>query len=144
SLSLDTGVMRTSFGWKCRTGITEFNARSIGNWPIQATSADIMRIACVMAARRDVELVGVVHDALVIEAPIERIDADVALVREIMRRASRIVLGGAYELRTDATVVRYPDRYSDKRGVKMWAEVMRLLAEYREQQAATEGAKRAG
>jgi hypothetical protein len=141
--ALDTGVMRTSFDWKCRVGITELNERSIGNWPIQATSADIMRIACILAARRGVELVGSVHDALVIEAPIERIDADVALVREAMRQASRIVLGGAYELRTDATIVRYPDRYSDKRGGKMWAEVVDLLAQYRRQQAA-EGAKRAG
>ena len=41
--ALDTGVMRTPMGWTCRTGITEFNARSIANWPIQATSADIMR-----------------------------------------------------------------------------------------------------
>jgi hypothetical protein len=130
--ALDTGDMRTPFGWKCRTGITEFNARSIGNWPIQATSADIMRIACVMANRRGIELIGSVHDALVIEAPIERIDADVALTEEIMRRASRIVLGGDYELRTDATIVRYPDRYSDKRGVKMWTEVTNLLEKYRE------------
>ena len=33
-----------------------------------------------------------------------------------MRRASRLVLGG-HESRTDATVVRYPDHYSDPRGV---------------------------
>jgi DNA polymerase-1 len=134
ALALDTGVMRTPLGWKCHTGITELNARSIGNWIIQATSADIMRIACVMAARRGIELIGSVHDALVIEAPIERIDADVALTREAMRRASRIVLGGGYELRTHATIVCYPDRYSDKRGVKMWDTVMDLLEQYRERE----------
>jgi hypothetical protein len=59
----------------------------------------------------------------------------VALMREIMRRASRIVLNaeaaGTHELRTDYTIIRYPDRYSDKRGVKMWAEVMILLAQCR-------------
>ena len=32
--ALQTGVMRTAFGWTCRTGITEFNERSIRNWPI--------------------------------------------------------------------------------------------------------------
>ena len=82
-------------------------------------------------------LCGSVHDALVIEGPIDRIDADVALTQEIMRRASRIVLNSdptAPELRTDATIVRYPDRYSDKRGVKMWAEVLDLLEQYRQQQ----------
>jgi hypothetical protein len=40
-----------------------------------------------------------VHDAVVIEATADRIDADVALTQEIMRRASRVVLGG-HELRT--------------------------------------------
>jgi len=30
-----------------------------------------------------------VHDALLLEAPIERIEADAALLQELMRRASR-------------------------------------------------------
>jgi hypothetical protein len=131
--ALDTGIMRTTFGWTCRTGITEFNARSIGNWPVQSTSADILRLACVWAHRRGIELCGPIHDAVLIEAPIERIEADVALMQEIMRRASRVVLGDGYELRTDATIVRYPDRYSDKRGVEIWNDVLSLLEQYRQQ-----------
>jgi len=129
--ALQTGVMRTAFGWTCRTGITEFNERSIRNWPIQATGADILRIACIMANRRGIRLLAPVHDAVLIEAPIDRIEADVALMREIMRRASRIVLNadaaGNHELRTDYTIIRYPDSYSDKRGAKIWAEVLALL-----------------
>ncbi len=77
------------------------------------------------------------HDAVLIEAPIERIEADVALMQEIMRRASRIVLNadafGTHELRTDAKIVRYPDRYSDKRGDAIWDRVMELLRERRNQ-----------
>jgi DNA polymerase I len=142
--SLDTGVMRTPMGWACRTGITEFNARSIANWPVQATSADIMRLACIMCARAGIGLIGCVHDALVVESSIENIDADVARTREFMRRASRIILNsdpsGTYELRTDATIVRYPDRYVDKRGVAMWTEVMDLLRQYREQEREREAA----
>jgi DNA polymerase-1 len=56
-----------------------------------------------------INLCGSVHDALVIEAPLDRIEADVALTQEIMRRAARVVLGSTdprCELRTDATVVR--------------------------------------
>ena len=139
--ALDTGVMRTPMGWICRTGITEFNARSIANWPIQATSADIMRLACILTARAGIGLCGCVHDALVIESSIERIDADTAATKEIMRRASRIVLNsnpnGKHELRTDAVIVRYPERYVDKRGVAMWAEVIALLEQYRDLQHRT-------
>ena len=132
--SLDTGVMRSPMGWTCRTGITEFNSRSIGNWPIQAVEADIMRLACVLTNRRGVELIGCVHDALVIESPIEKIDEDVAITRECMRRASRIVLNSEHELRTDATIVKYPGRFTDKRGSSMWNEVIGLLDQYHQQQ----------
>jgi DNA polymerase I-like protein with 3'-5' exonuclease and polymerase domains len=140
--SLQTGVMRTAFGWECRVGIIEptVNARSIRNWPVQATGADILRISCILAARHGIKLLAPVHDAVLIEAPIERIEADVALMQEIMRRASRIVLNGdasgTHELRTDAKIIRYPDRYTDKRGEDIWAYVLKHLAEYRNQQEA--------
>jgi DNA polymerase I len=132
--SLNTGVMHSPMGWTCRTGITEFNARSIGNWPIQAIEADIMRLAVVLTARRGIELIGCVHDALVIESSIEKIDEDVVITRECMRRASRIVLNTEHELRTDATIVKYPHRYTDKRGTQMWNEVIGLLEQYHEMQ----------
>jgi hypothetical protein len=140
--SLQTGVMRTAFGWKYHIGIIEttVNARSIRNWPVQATGADILRISCILAARHGIRILAPVHDAVLIEAPLEHIEADVALMQEIMRRASRIVLnsnvGGAHELRTDAKIIRYPDRYSDKRGEDIWAYVLKHLADY--QRAANE------
>jgi DNA polymerase family A len=132
--ALQTGVVQTAFGWKYWIGIVEpVNTRSLRNWPIQSTGADILRIACILAARHGIKVVAPVHDAVLIEAPIERIEADVALMREIMRRASRIVLNkdanGTHELRTDYTIVRYPDRYRDKRGAEIWDYVTKHLAE---------------
>jgi DNA polymerase-1 len=141
--SLQTGVMRTAFGWECRIGIIEptVNARSIRNWPVQATGADILRISCILAARHGIKLLAPVHDAVLIEARVERIEADVELMQEIMRRASRVVLNrdsnGPHELRTDAKIIRYPDRYTDKRGEDIWAYVLQHLAEYRDRQART-------
>jgi DNA polymerase I len=132
--ALQSGAMRTVLDWQCRTGITELNTRSIGNWPVQATSAEVLRIACIWMHRRGIELVGTVHDAVLIEAPIDRIQRDIALAQNIMRRASRIVLNadpaGQIELRTDATIVKHPHHYTDKRGVEMWARVTELLAEF--------------
>ena len=93
-----------------------------------------MRLACVLTNRRGVKLIGCVHDALVIESSIEKIEGDVFITRECMRRASRIVLNSEHELRTDATIVKYPDRYTDKRGVEMWGEVIRLLEQYHQLQ----------
>jgi DNA polymerase-1 len=141
--TLNTGVLWTPMGWYCRTGITEFNSRSIINLPVQGTGADILRLACIWATRHGIELCAPVHDAVLIEAPIERIEVDVALMREIMRRASRVVLGG-HELRTDYTIVRYPDRYTDGRGTKMWTEVLELLAAYRQRQQVELAARETG
>jgi DNA polymerase I len=132
--ALQTGMMRTAFGWTCRTGITEFNERSIRNWPVQATGADILRIAIILATRHGIRVIAPVHDAVLIEAPIERIEADVALMQDVMRRASRIVLN-AGELRTDAKIIRHPNRYADPRGDAIWNRVLGLLAEQQPQPA---------
>jgi hypothetical protein len=147
--SLQTGMMRSAMGWTCAVGVAESEEqrnkleRTIRNWPIQTACADMLRIACIMAARHRIRILDPVHDAVLIEAPIERIEADVKLMQEIMRRASRIVLNntatGDHELRTDANIIRYPDRYTDKRGTDMWNEVTDKLAAYlrrREQEVA--------
>jgi hypothetical protein len=131
--ALDTGVMWTPLGWECRTGITEFNSRSIMNFPVQGAGADILRLSVIWATRHGLRLLAPVHDALLVEAPIEQIDAHVVLLQELMRRASRVVLNptadGTLELRTDAKVIRFPDRYADPRGDKIWAQVLELLAQ---------------
>jgi hypothetical protein len=61
-------------------------------------------------------------------APLERLEADIAITRAAMAEASRLVLGG-FELRTDVSITRYPDRYMDPRGVVMWDRVTKLLKE---------------
>ncbi len=43
-----------------------------------------------------------------------------------MEEASRVILGG-FTIRTDAKIVRYPERYSDPRGADMWERIVRLI-----------------
>jgi DNA polymerase I len=69
---------------------------------------------------------------VLIAAPLERLEADIATMRAAMAEASRIVLGG-FELDTDVEVTRWPDRFADKRGRQVWQKVMTLL-----QQVSTE------
>jgi DNA polymerase I len=131
--AMQTGVVQTAFCWTYHVGIVgATNERSLRNWPIQSDGADVLRIACILAARHGIKLLAPVHDAVLIEAPIERIEADVALMREIMRRASRIVLNkdadGPYELRTDAKIWRHPEHYTDPRGDAIFEQVLDLLA----------------
>jgi DNA polymerase I len=117
----------TPFGWrmKCPSGI---NPRTVRNFPIQSTGAEILHVASVLAERRGIRIVAPIHDAFVAEA--EAPDAEevsIALDR-VMRDASRVVLRG-YELRTDMQpIIRAGGRFFDKRGLAMWTTVTELLA----------------
>jgi DNA polymerase I len=71
------------------------------------------------------------RDAVLICAPLDRLEADIGRMRDCMARAARAVLGG-FELRTDATRVLYPNRYSDPRGAVMWDRVTGLVAARRQ------------
>jgi DNA polymerase I len=119
------GHLHTVFGWRVQVPPVA-NDRSLRNFPMQANGAEMLRLACCLATERGIEVCAPVHDAVLICAPLDRLDEDVGRMQDAMQEASRIVLGD-FELRTDATVVRYPDRYMDERGTVMWQRVMALL-----------------
>jgi DNA polymerase I-like protein with 3'-5' exonuclease and polymerase domains len=91
------------------------NLRTIANFPMQANGAEILRLACCMAVQAGIRVCAPVHDALLVAAPIEEIEQEVAKTQAIMREASEIVLGG-FPLNPDIKVIRHPDRYMDPRG----------------------------
>jgi DNA polymerase I len=119
------GHLHTVFGWRVQVPPVA-NDRSLRNFPMQANGAEMLRLACCLATERGIEVCAPVHDAVLICAPLDRLEADVGRMQDAMREASRIVLKD-FELRTDATEVRYPDRYIDERGTVMWQRVMALL-----------------
>jgi hypothetical protein len=57
-----------------------------------------------------------------VESPSADIDDVVQETQRAMREASLAVLPG-FPLRTDAAIVRYPDRYRDPRGLEVWQVV---------------------
>jgi len=135
------GSINTVFGWTIHVDATT-NPRFLRNFPMQGNGSEILRLACCLATERGVQVCGPIHDALLIIAPLDRLEADIATTRAAMAEASRIVLGG-FELRTECLdvfdeagkpnpfpqVIRYPHRYMDKRGFTMWNTVMRLVGE---------------
>jgi DNA polymerase I len=119
------GNLHTVFGWRVQVPSIS-NPRSLRNFPMQANGAEMLRLACCLATERGIEVCAPVHDAVLICAPLERLDADVVQMQDAMREASRIVLDG-FELGTDAEIIRFPDRYADPRGTAMWDRVMNLI-----------------
>jgi DNA polymerase-1 len=119
------GSLHTVFGWHVRIG-PFVNPRSLRNHPMQSNGAEMMRVAACLATERGIEVCAPVHDAFLIAAPLDRLDADITRMRAAMTEASRAVLGG-FELGTDVHVVRYPHRYMDDRGQVMWDRVNELV-----------------
>ena len=69
------------------------------------------------------------HDAILIEAPLNEIEDHVRLATSLMQRASEWVLGRGRQCRVDAEIVRWPDRCMDGRGANMWSFIQSRLGE---------------
>jgi len=121
--------LETCFGWPIQVTAGDVKANTFLNWPMQAHGAEMMRIACILAVERGIKLCAPIHDALLIEAPLDQIDSEVVRLKECMSEASEAVLGGGKVCRVDADIVRYPDRYMDEHGQEMWDQIMGLLAQ---------------
>ena len=120
--------LETCFGWPIQVESGHVKANTFLNWPMQAHGAEMMRIACVLAVERGLKLCAPIHDALLIEAPNDQIDANVTKLKECMSEASEGVLGTGKICRVDAEIVKYPNRYMDEQGQEMWDKIMMLLA----------------
>ena len=121
------GLLYTVFGWTLHLG-SRVNPRSVRNFPMQGNGAEMLRLACCLTTERHVRVCAPVHDALLIEAPLDELDDVVNTVQRLMTEASRIVLDG-FPLRSDAYVIRYPDRFTDERGRQMWQTVWEIIDE---------------
>ena len=121
------GRLWAGFGWQIHTR-DELNDRSLRNFPMQANGAEMLRIACILLTEAEIRVCAPVHDALLIEAPLDELDEAIAKTKLLMKESSRIVLDG-FELGSEAQEFRYPDRYFDERGALMWQTVMRLMKE---------------
>jgi hypothetical protein len=122
-----TGSLSTVFGWTIHVA-EGANPRSLRNFPMQANGAEMLRLACCLATEAGVEVCAPVHDAVLICGRMDRLPGDIERMQGAMREASRIILGG-FELRSHASPVIYPARYSDPRGAVMWDRVMKLIAQ---------------
>jgi DNA polymerase I len=125
-----TRELRTVFGWRMLVR-PEAKSRTLLNFPMQANGGEMLRLACCFAIDRGLKIIAPIHDAILLEAPSDRIEADIAALTECMVTASRAVLGGP-AVRVDASQpLHFPNRYIDGRdgSTELWAMTMRLLSD---------------
>jgi len=124
----ETGCEETSFGWRhyLNARLPEWRIRNQSlNFSAQAGCAEILRWALIYATEDGIEVLAPVHDALLVGGPASQIEEIVKRTQACMDRASELVLG--FAMRTDAKVIKYPDRFMDPRGAETWRNIMKLL-----------------
>jgi len=103
------GYIETVFGWRKYVNESDSDT-ALQNFPCQANGAEMLRLACTMAHQAGLKIIAPVHDAILLESPIETLDQDVLRLQNIMIEAGRIILDG-FSIRVEADITTYPDRY---------------------------------
>lgn len=117
----------TQLGWQMRCPPGS-NPRTLKNFPMQSTGAEILHLASIYAPDMGVKICAPVHDAIMTESSVEEVEEASIKLDRLMRWAGARLLNG-YELPTDVQVIRPGERFYDKRGIIMWDTVKKLLAE---------------
>ncbi len=122
--------LETVYGWQRHQPITvpadvERLMRSAANFPVQAHGAEILWSACRRIHEAGFQLLGVLHDAVLVEAPAEDINDVCDGVSAIMRDASREILPRS--LKTASQIAVHPNQFPF--GSKFWAHVTAIFDE---------------
>lgn len=106
--------LTTVYGWErsaprvLRANV-EGLLRSAANFPVQAHGSEILWSACQQIHAQGIRLVGVLHDAVMVEAPAADLPETCNRVTAIMEDASREVLSAP--LKTAVQIARYPKQF---------------------------------
>jgi DNA polymerase-1 len=115
----------TPLGWRIQLGVgSDLNERSNGNWPVQSTGSDILRLAVIYTSRAGVPPCATIHDALAFVVPTAQADQMLAAAKQEMERAAYAVLGG--HIGVDVTRYDWPHVYKDEAGFDFYERVVRL------------------
>ncbi|KKG31043.1 hypothetical protein DU38_05225 [Methanosarcina mazei] len=126
--------IETCYGWRMAVkGSDRKEMLTVKNFPIQATGAEILRVACIRLIENNIKLIAPIHDAVMIECDEETAAEEILLAMKIMSDASEVVLGAGNRLRTEADIIRYPGRYIDEKGTETWDLITNILAEIKEE-----------
>jgi hypothetical protein len=121
--------IRTPLGWGMfihkRT-----KPRTVLNFAMQATGAEMLRIALCLLTEKGFHVCATLHDAVIVQAPSRLAEAVAAGVQEQMAKASAVLLRG-HALKVEVKVFHHPDRLLDEKGLPFWQKVQNFICEVR-------------
>ena len=104
------GSMKSPRGWRLdATKVT--NPRTLRNWQMQTGGSEMLQAAIVLLmVTHSVRICATMHDAIMVELPLENWRAALDRVRAVMEAVGEIVTGGL-KIRTDERVMMPGERY---------------------------------
>ena len=123
-----TRKISTLAGWNLNVSAGT-KANTLLNFPMQANGAEMLRFAVINADAVGVNIVAMVHDALLIEAPVEGIDKHIELTVRAMNDASSVLLDGL-ELHTDVEVIMPGERFVSGDALDKWNEINKMINDH--------------
>jgi hypothetical protein len=143
--ALITGVTYTASGWaahvmpkrnsKHPNRAPEINLRAIGNFPVQGTGSDILRVTCINLYRAGIRVAAPVHDAVFVRSKLDDIERVIAVTKQIMIDSAEEVLQCGVPIRVDCQTTAYPEFYpadldgKDGKKPASGAKLWRLIAD---------------
>jgi hypothetical protein len=122
------GEYRALLGWRWSTEKAR-NPRTVMNFPMQANGAEMMRVAAIAATEAGIEVCAPIHDAFLICAPSDHLEADITRMRLIMETAAEQLLG--FAVRADCEIqAQFPQGFVPKEpeAIGNWQAVCRELS----------------
>lgn len=135
--------IKTRLGWtrKINPG-GRVNLRSFKNFQMQATGAEMMRLAVSQLTEAGIRVCCPVHDAVLCEYDIATRERDIAAIMQIMGDVSELLLGDGYRVRAPVDygewedgefklgdVFDHPACYQDESAGSMYRTVMEIAEE---------------
>jgi len=119
--------IETCFGWKINiTKDSEINERSLSNFLIQATAAEMLRLATIEIVESQIKICTSVFDAFLIESEIDKISSECSRVQKIMEESSLLILE-SLKILTETDIFTFPNNYSDTDGRELWIRIESFL-----------------
>jgi DNA polymerase-1 len=112
------GSISTEFGWT-RKSRPRDKAASIANFPVQASGAEILRIAVIALEEAGHRVVATIHDAVLVEMDADTWQEDLPAIQGLMSKAALAVVP-QIEIRTDVDLTMPGENYSHPRGIDIW------------------------
>jgi DNA polymerase I-like protein with 3'-5' exonuclease and polymerase domains len=118
------GVLFTTFNWRMFIN-ARTKAGTIGNFLMQGNGSEMLRFATVDAINRGLCITALIHDAILLEAPLELLEDHTKQLVQCMEAANLLVLNDT--LRVELLPILYPARFDDGKGKDDWNKIMGIM-----------------